>query len=65
MTKLLEAQEQAAAQQGAYSDKEKAAADEKKKALDEAKRAKGLSDSEKLAEARKRYAEKYGDDIKD
>lgn len=65
MTKLLEAQEQAAAQQGAYSDKEKAAADSKQKALDEAKRTKGLSDSEKLAEARRRYAEKYGDDIKD
>ncbi len=65
MTKLLEAQEQAAAQQGAYSDKEKAAADQKQKALNEAKRTKGLSDSEKLAEARRRYAEKYGDDIKD
>ena len=65
MTKLLEAQEQAAAQQGAYSDKEKTASSEKQKALEEAKRAKGLSDKEKLAEARRRYAEKYGDEISD
>ena len=65
MQKLLQAQEQAAAQQGAYSDKEKAISDEQKKALEEAKRKKGLSDKEKLAEARRRYAEKYGDDIKD
>ena len=63
MTKLLEAQEQAAAAQGAYSDKEKEASDKKQKALEDAKRTQGLSDKEKLAEARKRYAEKYGDDI--
>ena len=65
MTKLLEAQEQAAAQQGAYSEKEKALSDEQRKALEEAKRTKNLSDKEKLAEARRRYAEKYGDDIQD
>jgi len=63
MTKLMEAQEQAAAQQGAYSKDEKALSDEEQKALAEAKRKKSLSDSEKLAEARRRYAEKYGDDI--
>ena len=63
MTKLMEAQEQAQAQQGAYSKGEKALSDNEKKALEEAKRTKELSDKEKLAEARRRYAEKYGDDI--
>lgn len=63
MTKLMEAQEQAAAQQGAYSKGEKELSDEEQKALAEAKRKKSFSDSEKLAEARRRYAEKYGDDI--
>jgi len=63
MAKLMEAQEQAAAQQGAYTKEEKALSDEEKKALAEAKRTKELSDKEKLAQARKRYAEKYGDDI--
>jgi len=65
MTKLMEAQEQAAVQQGGYSQKEKELSDEQKKALAEAQRTKALSDKEKLAEARRRYAEKYGDDIKD
>lgn len=64
MTKLMEAQEQAAAQQGAYSKEEKELSDEEQKALAEAKKKKALSDSEKLAEARRRYAEKYGDEIK-
>lgn len=64
MTKLMEAQEQAQAQQGAYSKEEKELSEQEQKALAEAKKKKAQSDSEKLAEARKRYAEKYGDDIK-
>ena len=63
MQKLMEAQEQAQAQSGAYTKEEKALSDEEKKALAEAKRTKELSDKEKLAEARRKYAEKYGDDI--
>lgn len=61
MSKLIEAQEQAAAQNGAYSEKEKAAADAKKAAQKEAQKKKGMTDQQRLAEARRRYDEKYGD----
>ncbi len=64
MTKLLEAQAQAAAQQGAASEQETADAKNKQKALKEAEQKLNLTDQQKLAEARRRYAEKYGDDIK-
>ncbi len=63
MTKLMEAQEQAAAQQGAYSEKEAENAENKRNAQKEAERKLTLTEQEKLAEARKRYAEKYGDDV--
>lgn len=62
MTKLLQAQEQAAAQQGAFSEQEQKAAEARKKAISDSKNSQGMSDSEKLAEARRRYAEKYGDE---
>lgn len=62
MTKLLEAQEAAAAQQGAASSDEVAAAKKKSDAVKEAEKKLSMSDKEKLAEARRKYAEKYGDD---
>ena len=65
MEKFAEAQKQAAAQQGAYSEKEKAESAKKAQAQKEAEKKLTMSDKEKLAEARRRYAEKYGDDIKD
>ncbi len=63
MEKMVEAQGAATAAQGAYSDKEKELSDEQKRALAEAKKRQNMKDKDKLAEARRRYAEKYGDDI--
>lgn len=65
MEKFAEAQKQAAAQQGAYSDNEKAESAKKAQAKKDAEKKLSMSDKEKLAEARRKYAEKYGDDIKD
>ena len=65
MTKLMEAQEQAAAQQGALSESEQKQLEQKEKAISDAKKTQGMSEKEKIAEARRRYAEKYGDEIKD
>lgn len=62
MQKLIEAQEAAAAQQGAASDSEVKAAKQKNAQVLEAEKKLSMSDQEKLAAARKRYAEKYGDE---
>ncbi len=64
MQKLIEAQKEAQAQQGAASQSEVNSANAKAKAQADAEKKLSMSDKEKLAEARKRYAEKYGDDIK-
>lgn len=65
MSKLVEAQESAAAAQGAASEKEINEANAKNKAIFDAKKTQGMSEKEKIAEARRRYAEKYGDEYKD
>ena len=65
MSKLVEAQEGALAAQGAASEKEISEADAKKKAISDAKKTQGMTEKEKIAEARRRYAEKYGDEYKD
>lgn len=62
MQKLIEAQEAAAAQQGAASEGEVKAAKAKNAQVLEAEKKLSMSDKEKLAAARKRYAEKYGDE---
>lgn len=61
MQKLIEAQE-AAAQQGAASEGEVKAAKAKSTQAIEAEKKLSMSDQEKLAAARKKYAEKYGDE---
>ena len=65
MQKLVEAQESAAAAQGAASEKEQKEAQSRQKAISDAKKSQGMSEKEKIAEARRRYAEKYGDEYKD
>lgn len=65
MSKLVEAQESAAAAQGAASEKEINEANAKNKAISDAKKTQGMSEKEKIAEARRKYAEKYGDEYKD
>ena len=62
MSKMLQAQEAALAQGGA-SQEEETLSEEEKKALAEDRKRQELSDKEKLAQARRRYAEKYGDDF--
>ena len=63
MSKLNQAQAEAAAQQGAFSENEKNAALALEQMKEERERKLTLSEQEKLAEARRKYAEKYGDDI--
>ena len=65
MSKLVEAQESAQAAQGGASEKEVSEANAKKKAISEAKKAENMTEKDKIAEARRRYAEKYGDEYKD
>lgn len=62
MSKLVEAQEGAIAAQGAASEKEQQELSNKQKAISDSKKNKGMSEKDKIAEARRRYAEKYGDD---
>ena len=65
MSKLVEAQESAQAAQGAASEKEQKEALDRQKAISDAKKTQNMSEKEKIAEARRRYAEKYGDEYKD
>lgn len=62
MQKLIEAQE---AQQGAASQSEVNDANDKKEAKKEADKKLTMTEQQILAEARRRYAEKYGDDIEE
>ncbi len=64
MQKLAEAQrQQAEMQQNALSESERRALAQKQEAKENAKKNAGMSEKEKIAEARRRYAEKYGDDV--
>ncbi len=64
MQRLVEAQkQQAEMQQGALSEQEKKQLENKQKAIENAAKTKGMSEKERIAEARRRYAEKYGDDV--
>lgn len=64
MQRLVEAQkQQAEMQQGALSEQERRQLENKQKAIENASKTKGMSEKERIAEARRRYAEKYGDDV--
>ena len=64
MQRLVEAQkQQAEMQKGAFTEEERRQIESKYKAAENSNKTKGMSEKEKIAEARRRYAEKYGDDV--